>query len=94
MPFEFIAEKVDNNSSDRDLWMAKLEPGFPWKSEHLSSDRKAIEASFSDKFDWKSNGWELKDGRPALKISNGASLTIPIPIFNLNSYYPSYCSFY
>ena len=94
MPFEFIAEKIDNNSSDRDLWMAKLESGFPWKPEHLSSERKAIEASFSNKFDWKSNGWEMRDGRHALKISNGASLTIPIPIFDLNSYYPNYCSFY
>ena len=86
MPFEFVASKIDNEASDRNVWEAYLESHFGWK--------EPLKANFNNSFDWKSNGWELRDGRHALKISNGAELEIPLSIFNLSEKYPDLVSFY
>lgn len=69
MLFELKASQTNNNDKiNREIW----------KSHELSE--KPIQAIFTD-FDWETNGWELIDDRPALKISNGASLEIPYAIF-------------
>ncbi len=75
MPIEFVANQLDNESDKRDVWISYFETAA------TGGAGGELRANFKD-FDWKSNGWELRDNRSALKIANGAKLEIPLEIFN------------
>ena len=65
-----VAPYTDNkDEANRTNWPVYTEDGV------------VITPKFNDKFDWSTNGWLLKDDRPALKISNGAQLHVPYKIF-------------
>lgn len=71
LSIDFKAEQTDNFGEDKDVWQSK------------SNEIANLKANFVENtFDWINNGWELRDGRPALKIANGAKLEIPYAIFN------------
>ena len=75
MPIEFVAKQLDNESTERDIWISYFE------TSATGGAGGELRANFKD-FDWQSNGWELRDNRSALKIANGAKLEIPWKIFN------------
>lgn len=78
--FSMVAPYTDNkNEADRTNWPVYHRNG------------EVIIPLFKN-FDWQTNGWMLRDDRPALKISNGAELHVPYKIFGQSGSMGSFTS--